>query len=717
MWVHIATSVYSACVKKGGTAKTCEASAIVQANGAVGEPANPPKGNARLLTHAETTARPLTIHASFTTPATRETLHGREFLVAPAVLIVEGVLNEAYIPGHALVAQPWNGCPVVLDHHKNEAGTPISARSPEVFERCGIGWVYNASLGLAQRKDTPAQTLKAELWLDMDRIEALGGDALAAMERIENEEAVEISTGFWSKALVTNGVFADTPYVEMLYDLQPDHLALLPNEIGACSLVDGCGTPRLHHADCGCGDTPCTCEEMPMDDTSQPQGWRGFLQMLKDFVTREAPEDEDLRVHVMSTARTPTFKGTESTAWSAPTLGDYCKSCFGDMANPPSSMSDLSGSQKRTIAGHTLLGDPSAATFSDLSFFPVVNPSTSHLNENALRAVISGRGSQAKISAQAKSSAQGVARRLLNRHFDAQLATAAADETLTVEQTDSDLRDSLQGCLAREMDQDYVPIYIETVDPTTQSFTYHDGQRLSRRYYTITNGLVALLPNVEEVQRDTRYITVPGTQEPESEEMTEEAGEEASEDTQEEEPATMERHVPGVTVKMRVNALIGNAQSGWTEKDRIMLERMDEATLIRLEQQPQSRPVETRPEPTTLEQALEYIPNQFGVRETLASAVQRYERHKHKLIEILVNVKQCPFAREELETMQDTRLEQLVVMAGEELPDQQSPRVSADYRGRHMPQIQVIPDERDGVPEPPKTMDLVILRQKELGLR
>lgn len=278
-WVHVAQSAYSACIKRGGSASACEAAAIRQANGVTGEP----KGNERRLV----------VEAALTVPPRREILHNREFLVAPAVLIVEGVLNGAYVPGATLVPQMWDGVPVVVNHPMDAAGIPISARSPEVFEHYAIGQVYRAKLGTGQRGTKVVPSLQGEIWIDMDRAEALGGEALQAMERVENELPLEISTGFYSQAFSQPGVFEDVPYVETLVDLRPDHLALLPHSIGACGWGDGCGCPRLNHAydTCNCTSATCTCQETPMEEPT-PQGWRGFMQMLKDFVLRETHATE-----------------------------------------------------------------------------------------------------------------------------------------------------------------------------------------------------------------------------------------------------------------------------------------------------------------------------------------------------------------------------------------------------------------------------------------
>lgn len=110
---------------------------------------------------------------------------------------------------------------------------------------------------------------------------------------------------------------------------------------------------------------------------------------------------------IRSTARTPDYSGTTSGDWSGPDLEDFGYD----------SVEDMSQSDKSEVASTSLLGSADAETFSELVFFPVVEPQSGNLNENALRAVISGRGSQANIPQSAINSAQNKARNLLRDEF------------------------------------------------------------------------------------------------------------------------------------------------------------------------------------------------------------------------------------------------------------------------------------------------------------
>lgn len=225
------------------------------------------------------TTRRFTIQTALTVPPARLTLNNREYLTAPAVLIVEGVLNDAYIPGSELLAPDWNNVPVVLNHPLDAQGVPMSARTPEVLAVTGVGHLYHARLGTGQRQGHTVTSLQAELWLDVAQVQTVGGEAVQAMTMLEAQNPLELSTGFYSYAEETSGTFYGVPYREVHHDLRPDHLALLPNGIGACDWQSGCGSPRLNQQ--------CTChQETPMNHATT-RGWRGFVHTLKTFVQQE----------------------------------------------------------------------------------------------------------------------------------------------------------------------------------------------------------------------------------------------------------------------------------------------------------------------------------------------------------------------------------------------------------------------------------------------
>lgn len=170
----------------------------------------------------------------------REKLQGREYLVAPLTLIVPGVLNgnlgPLFYPLEDLKASydAWNGMPIVAPNHpRDEVGLPVSARLPKIWDKHGIGHVFNASVN---------DKLAAEGWFDIERTKAVDARILNALL---NGQKMELSTGLNLDQDpvpgVWNGVNGPVPYIAVARKFRPDHLAILPDTQGACSVKDGCG--------------------------------------------------------------------------------------------------------------------------------------------------------------------------------------------------------------------------------------------------------------------------------------------------------------------------------------------------------------------------------------------------------------------------------------------------------------------------------------------
>jgi hypothetical protein len=163
----------------------------------------------------------------------RDVFEGREHIVVPVVMICDGVLNGALVTQeeYGRHVESWNGRPVPVLHPERN-GIPVSANQPDIIERNTIGLLFNAR--------TDNGKLKADAWLDTQKAARLGyGDLV---RQIEAGEVVEVSTGYFADDEARIGTFNGKEYRVIHRNIRPDHLALLPGEIGACSVADGCGT-------------------------------------------------------------------------------------------------------------------------------------------------------------------------------------------------------------------------------------------------------------------------------------------------------------------------------------------------------------------------------------------------------------------------------------------------------------------------------------------
>lgn len=158
-------------------------------------------------------------------------LNGKEHMVIPVTMIVEGVLNNALVATNEFVPEAWNGRPVTVNH-PNVDGMDVSANSPAVLEQFAIGQIFNAKID--------GKKLRAEIWIDLELAQKLNQDELIQTLKAGNK--MEVSTGYFCFAEQTTGKINGNSYVEIHKDIKPDHLALLPHDIGASSIADGAGT-------------------------------------------------------------------------------------------------------------------------------------------------------------------------------------------------------------------------------------------------------------------------------------------------------------------------------------------------------------------------------------------------------------------------------------------------------------------------------------------
>jgi len=218
-WVEVANSALESCLNGGGSRDECESSAIRQANGVV--------NNAAPITQRH--------HLEANYQIRQRQFMGRSHLVAPVVLMVEGVHNGSQGPTlHpreelAKYPQAWNGRPVPILHPEDDQG-PVSANDPTVLENQSVGWLFNV--------DYRDGKLKGEIWVDEERARRVAPSTLGA---IRSGRGIEVSTGAYVDPEPRQGQWNGEEYHAIARNIRPDHLALLPGAQGACSWDDGCG--------------------------------------------------------------------------------------------------------------------------------------------------------------------------------------------------------------------------------------------------------------------------------------------------------------------------------------------------------------------------------------------------------------------------------------------------------------------------------------------
>jgi hypothetical protein len=162
-------------------------------------------------------------------------LEGREHLVVPCVMLTNGVHAGSKGPLYYSAEEiensvtNWDHKPVVI-YHPMRKGQAISAADPVVIETRRVGIILNTRY--------IAGKLHADLWLDKEKLKKVDERVLLALEQ---DQQVEVSTGLKVANERKEGEWEGKRYVGIAKNFRPDHLAILPDIKGACSIADGCG--------------------------------------------------------------------------------------------------------------------------------------------------------------------------------------------------------------------------------------------------------------------------------------------------------------------------------------------------------------------------------------------------------------------------------------------------------------------------------------------
>lgn len=216
---------------------------------------------------------------------------GREYLIAPAVSIVAGVMNDILYAEEDITAyiEAWNGRPLVIAHPQDLDGEHISANSPEIFAR-SPGFFFNAHFEDGR--------LKGDWWIDTAKAKEIGGHAQALVTALEHGRMFEQSTGLFTDIEPTEGEFNGEQYEGIARNIRPDHVAILFDEVGACSIEDGCGAPRVNSEPEVVEAAQVEPEPITNDETEQSAVWQ-FLKPLAKLLGR-VEESTEMRINADS---------------------------------------------------------------------------------------------------------------------------------------------------------------------------------------------------------------------------------------------------------------------------------------------------------------------------------------------------------------------------------------------------------------------------------
>lgn len=178
--------------------------------------------------------------ANLSTKVQRKSLGGRNYLVAPVVMILEGVFagnqGPLFYDGEEIAksVNGWNHRPITIGHPEASDGVKISGCTPEALDSVGIGMILNTSW------NSRAKKLRAQAWFEETRLDIVpGGHKIK--EALTKEVPLEVSTGLFVDNELSSGLHNGREYQGKARNFRPDHLAIIMDGVGACSVQDGAG--------------------------------------------------------------------------------------------------------------------------------------------------------------------------------------------------------------------------------------------------------------------------------------------------------------------------------------------------------------------------------------------------------------------------------------------------------------------------------------------
>lgn len=267
----------------------------------------------------------------------------------------------------ARLADEWEGLPVTVYH-------PPSADWPMTETH---SWIAANEIGILRNVKFTLDSMTGEVWIPVENSHARAAEIIGRLEG--DADPMEVSIGYFSAFERNEGVLDGEAFDAMTIEAAPNHLALLPDLVGACSVSDGCGAGAV------------------------------------------AASFEGGKVEG------PTYSGVEETSWSSVdrSLGAYVSAASEALdieVEDGSTVANLPGEVRAWIASKTILGSASASTEAELLRLPVVNPKTDKLNRAAVFAIQGAKAARLPVAETAKKEARLIGAKLLREVFSVPMA-------------------------------------------------------------------------------------------------------------------------------------------------------------------------------------------------------------------------------------------------------------------------------------------------------
>jgi hypothetical protein len=221
---------------------------------------------------------------------TRDGVH----LIVPVVMMVDGVHHGSGGPILHLHEyfgsnpESWNGVPVTAGHPE-ENGQFLSVNQAQQ-DQWVVGHVNNARVENGK--------LKADVWINQTKAIGVNPEVL---NYILEGRRLEVSTGVFTQDENKTGEWEGENYEAVSVRYQPDHLALLPGEEGACNWSDGCGirNNKNHKTEEGDGMKGSKDKDPRWVVNRMQSNEAGFLEIINKVQGRLDRMDSEARIHFL----------------------------------------------------------------------------------------------------------------------------------------------------------------------------------------------------------------------------------------------------------------------------------------------------------------------------------------------------------------------------------------------------------------------------------
>lgn len=262
-------------------------------------------------------------------------LGDKTFYVVKKVPVVKSmVLNNAFLPLPTLKKslRAWNMKPIVFGHPEENGQEVSAAKESKIADH--VGFVSNSSMD--------GDRMRHDLYLDKNKIDN-HPEGQRFLQLVKANKPINVSTAYFDGNVEAgNGIKNGKTYDRVQKDIEPDHLAILLNEDGACACKDGCGINVNNKQEQIMSDATLTAETLS----------DSLATVLADFMKEH---DDKLTTNAEKIMKEVEDKITANAAMPAGSTQDF-KTCmdaidklskkFEDMAKPKTNAQDTDNDEE-----------------------------------------------------------------------------------------------------------------------------------------------------------------------------------------------------------------------------------------------------------------------------------------------------------------------------------------------------------------------------------